>query len=209
MIRGRLHVLMMMCRSRVSPVERTNVHPSQSSSPHHSAWVLVSSLGSVETTGCSCIAGLGRSCSHAASILWKVENAVSSGLTGIACTDEQRLWNVGTQRNLCPKRLTDITFSHHQATDILTSEVMPDIVPLPPTPSFCTQGELREGLKHLRLPVSSLLHKCVLLRHRSQKSLHPPYHMLTMMAPTSARGAWCFMTVSWPLISSSVQHWSV
>ncbi len=51
---------------------KANVHPSQSSSPNHSAWVQVSKQGSVETTGCSCIAGLGRSCSHAASILWKV-----------------------------------------------------------------------------------------------------------------------------------------
>lgn len=51
---------------------KANVHPSQSSSPCHSAWVLLSKQGSVETTGCSCIAGLGRSCSHAASILWKV-----------------------------------------------------------------------------------------------------------------------------------------
>lgn len=86
---------------------------------------------------------------------------MSSGLTGIACTDEQRLWNMGTQRNLCPKRLMDITFSHHRATDVLQMpEVMPKNVPLPPTPSFCTQDELREGLKHLQLPVSSLLHKC-------------------------------------------------
>ncbi len=34
-----------------------------------------------------------------------------------ACTDEQRIWNMGTQRNLCPKRLMDITFSHHRAAD--------------------------------------------------------------------------------------------
>ncbi len=52
---------------------KANVHPSQSSSPTHSARVLISKQGSVETTGCWCIAGLGRSCSHAASILWKVK----------------------------------------------------------------------------------------------------------------------------------------
>lgn len=87
---------------------------------------------------------------------------MSSGLTGIACTDEQRLWNVGTKRNLGPKRLMDITFSHHRATDVLQMpEVIPKNVPLPPTPSFFTQNELREGLKHLQLPVSSLLQKCL------------------------------------------------
>ncbi len=59
---------------------KANVHPSQSSSPTHSAWVLISKQGSVETTGCSCIADLGRSCSHAASILWKVKLSHTSSL---------------------------------------------------------------------------------------------------------------------------------
>lgn len=69
---------------------------------------------------------------------------------------------MGTQRNLCLKRLMDIKFSHHQATDVLRMpEGMPKNAPLPPTPLFSTQKDLREGLKHLRLPASSLLHKCV------------------------------------------------
>ena len=51
---------------------KADVQPSQSSSPVHSAWVLVTNLGAVETAGCSCIAGQGKSCSHTASILWKV-----------------------------------------------------------------------------------------------------------------------------------------
>lgn len=52
---------------------KADVNPSQTSSASHSAWVLVSASGAVETTGCSCIAGLGQSCSHAAAILWKVD----------------------------------------------------------------------------------------------------------------------------------------
>lgn len=87
---------------------------------------------------------------------------MSSGLTGIACNNEQRRWNMGTQRNLAPKRLMDISFSHHQTTDVLQpNEASPMHAPLPPTPKFYTQDEPREGLKHLKLPVSSLLHKCV------------------------------------------------
>ena len=39
---------------------------------HHKAWVLVSKTGVIQTAGCLCIAGLGRSCSHAAALLWKV-----------------------------------------------------------------------------------------------------------------------------------------
>lgn len=52
---------------------KAHVEPSQSLNiPHHLAWVLVSTSGDIQTAGCSCIAGQGRSCSHAAAILWKV-----------------------------------------------------------------------------------------------------------------------------------------
>ena len=47
----------------------------------------------------------------------QVENAVTTGKTGLACTDEQRRWNAGTVRNIEPKRLRDINFSHHRAGD--------------------------------------------------------------------------------------------
>ncbi|XP_041947353.1 uncharacterized protein LOC121708620 [Alosa sapidissima] len=54
---------------------KADVEPSQScKSPHHRAWVLVSaSSGEIQTAGCSCIAGPGRSCSHSAAVLWKVQ----------------------------------------------------------------------------------------------------------------------------------------
>lgn len=52
---------------------KADIEPSQSLHvTHHKAWVLVSVTGEVQTAGCSCIAGPGRSCSHAAALLWKV-----------------------------------------------------------------------------------------------------------------------------------------
>ena len=52
-----------------------DIEPSQSLKvPHHRTWVLVSAAGEIQTAGCSCVAGAGRSCSHAAAILWKVKN---------------------------------------------------------------------------------------------------------------------------------------
>lgn len=52
---------------------KADVEPSQSLHvAHHKAWVLASVTGEVQTAGCSCIAGPGRSCSHAAALLWKV-----------------------------------------------------------------------------------------------------------------------------------------
>ena len=51
---------------------KADIEPSQSlRASHHKAWVLAS------TTGCSCIAGPGHSCSHAAAILWKVRKVTT------------------------------------------------------------------------------------------------------------------------------------
>ena len=38
----------------------------------HTAWMMLKESEVVKTGGCSCIAGLGKSCSHAAAILWKI-----------------------------------------------------------------------------------------------------------------------------------------
>ena len=52
---------------------KAEVTPSQAvKATKHTAWVLVTSAGVVETAGCTCIAGQGESCSHAGAILWKV-----------------------------------------------------------------------------------------------------------------------------------------
>ncbi|KAL7841366.1 hypothetical protein SRHO_G00250570 [Serrasalmus rhombeus] len=87
----------------------------------------------------------------------------------------RRVWRA--QRNLAPKLLADIAFSHHKATDAFqTPEVRPNHLPLPPSPIFQTQDELREGLKHLNLPVTSLLYKCVnAAKEPSQESATVPH----------------------------------
>lgn len=38
---------------------KADVQPSQTKTHHHSAWILVSSVGTVETAGCSCCKGRG------------------------------------------------------------------------------------------------------------------------------------------------------
>ena len=54
---------------------KADVLPSQSKTSVHSAWVFATSSVIIKTFGCSCIAGQGKSCSHAAVILWKVSCA--------------------------------------------------------------------------------------------------------------------------------------
>lgn len=86
---------------------------------------------------------------------------MSQGLTGVACTDEQRYWNAGTQKNLAPKQLVDINFTHHRATDQFQHpEGRSHCPPLPPTPAFHSHEEMRERPSHLKLPAGSLLYKC-------------------------------------------------
>ena len=49
------------------------VEPSHSNyQAKRTPWIMLKESGVVETGGCSCIAGLGKSCSHAAAILWKI-----------------------------------------------------------------------------------------------------------------------------------------
>lgn len=78
--------------------------------PPHKAWVCVHQNGNVVTGGCSCMAGQAKVCSHVGALLWKVEYAVSRGLTGATCTDEAAVWNRGTKRNVVAAGLDDITF---------------------------------------------------------------------------------------------------
>ena len=59
---------------------KAEVEPSQSvNKAKHKAWVLTEA-NVIQTVGCSCIAGKGRSCSHAAAIIWKVGYVVECGV---------------------------------------------------------------------------------------------------------------------------------
>ncbi|CAI5685839.1 unnamed protein product [Oreochromis niloticus] len=122
--------------------------------------------GVVETVGCSCIAGLGRSCSHAAAILWKVQNAVISGKTGLACTDEQHRWNAGTAKNLEPKRLSQINFRHHRAEEQYDVNSQTAVTQsLPNTPYHLTHQDFIDSVskapvKPLFLLKNTLIGKC-------------------------------------------------
>lgn len=93
------------------------VRPSQSvNNKPHRAWACAKYNGMVVTAGCTCMAGEARVCSHVGAILWKVDLAVSKGLTGVSCTDTTMEWNRGTKRNVEPAILQDITFKLQKRT---------------------------------------------------------------------------------------------
>ena len=39
-------------------------------------WIIAEANGKILSTHCNCVAGLGESCSHVASLLWAVESGV-------------------------------------------------------------------------------------------------------------------------------------
>jgi len=86
---------------------------------------------------------------------------VSKVLTGLSCTDEQRHWNSGTQRNLVPKRLSNICFRHHKEGSDVSENILPISPSLPPTPAYSSHEALKKSLEVASVPVGSLLHKCI------------------------------------------------
>ncbi|KAM7299602.1 uncharacterized protein ISCGN_020168 [Ixodes scapularis] len=96
---------------------RGQITPSQSvNQAFHTAWVCAKDCGEIVTGGCTCMAGQARVCGHVGAILWKVDFAVTKGLTGLACTDVAAKWNRGTKHNVEPARLADITFHLQKRT---------------------------------------------------------------------------------------------
>lgn len=111
------------------------------------------------------MAGEARVCSHVGAILWKVDCAVTLGLTGRACTDVVAQWNQGTKRNVQPGKIAEMTFHLQPATvdpevqlqpaavNVLLSEVeihemhrdsgYPDLFSIPGTMSYRSCARLR------------------------------------------------------------------
>ncbi|XP_070390815.1 uncharacterized protein [Dermacentor albipictus] len=96
---------------------KADVRPSQAiNQKPWTAWACVRHTGQVITAGCSCMAGKARVCSHVGAILWKVDMAVASGMTGTSCTDRTAQWNRGTKRNVEPVLLEDMDFKLQKRT---------------------------------------------------------------------------------------------
>ncbi|KAL6466941.1 hypothetical protein MHYP_G00247450 [Metynnis hypsauchen] len=88
----------------------------------------------------------------------KVQNAVSKGLIQMSYMKKHRHWNLRTQRNLVPKRLSDICFNHHKGSDDV-SEKIPTVPPLLlSTPVFSSHSALKKSLEGAHGPKGSLQH---------------------------------------------------
>ena len=78
----------MLLKAEITPLQRLNEKPQK-------AWAALSiNEATIVTAHCSCMAGFGESCSHIATLLFKVEAAVCSGFTSRARTKKACKWNV-------------------------------------------------------------------------------------------------------------------
>ena len=80
-------------KCRVTPSQRTSATP-------YNVWAAVEKTkpgGKIISAYCSCTAGLLGSCNHVTAMLFRVEAAVSTGVTKASCTSKLCKWNVPTK----------------------------------------------------------------------------------------------------------------
>lgn len=91
-------------------------------------WVVCENSGKVLSAHCDCMAGLGESCSHVASLLWAIE-AGCKRRDSLTVTDKKAYWVLPTSVKTVPyARVKDINFSK---TPSSTSTVKPSSVTPP------------------------------------------------------------------------------
>ena len=62
----------------------------------------------MRTAQSSCLAGLGKTCSHVAGLLFEIEAAVRTRYTKTACTDEACQWNINFVKKVELAEISDI-----------------------------------------------------------------------------------------------------
>ena len=91
-------------------------------------WVVCENSGKVLSAHCDCMAGLGESCSHVASLLWAIE-AGCKRRDSLTVTDKKAYWVLPTSvKTVRYARVKDINFSK---TPCSTSTVKPSSVTPP------------------------------------------------------------------------------
>lgn len=98
-------------KAEVTPSQRVN-------DECHTPWVALSMNDTVHITAahCSCMAGLGESCTHIGALLFKIEAAVRSGYTRKSCTSEACKWNNDFVKKVKGKPISKIKFYNAKAT---------------------------------------------------------------------------------------------
>lgn len=105
------HKSIAIFKAEVTPSQRIN-------DECHTPWVALSMKDTVHVIAahCSCMAGLGESCSHIGALLFKMEAAVRLGYTKKACTSEACKWNNDFVKKVKGEPISKIKFYTTKAT---------------------------------------------------------------------------------------------
>jgi len=100
-------------------IMKADVKPSQRlNDPPHTPWISINkTTTAVINAHCTCMAGLGESCSHVAALLFKVEAAVRAGYTQRACTEEACIWNNDFKDKVACAEIADVKFYTEKAVE--------------------------------------------------------------------------------------------
>ena len=96
-------------KADVMPSQRLNESP-------HIPWVAINKEATnIIAAHCTCMAGLGESCSHIGALLFKVEAAVRCGYTKLTCTEEACKWNNDFVKKITPVPIANVDFYSDEA----------------------------------------------------------------------------------------------
>ena len=91
------------------------VEPSQRTSEKaHKPWLCLDKKnGYIVSAHCTCLAGLGEACSHAAALMFSIEAVSQSGINSApACTAIKCLWNQYYKEKVTPIQAEHLDLSH-------------------------------------------------------------------------------------------------
>ena len=133
-------------------------------------WVICERDGKILCGHCDCMAGLGESCSHVASLLWAIEAGVKKR-DSLTVTDKKAYWVLPSAVKKVPySRVRDICFNKNGGSKSPTTNSRPKPPPAP------TQTELSTFYSALKSTKSNPVILSLLCEYSDSfipKSLHP------------------------------------
>ena len=77
--------------------------------PFHKNWIILEKSAKIRSCHCTCMAGMGETCNHAAAAMFRVEGAVRTGLTNSSCTSSANQW-LPCRKDIEPTKIKDLNF---------------------------------------------------------------------------------------------------
>ena len=154
---------------------KTSVLPSQKvSCAPHTVWILIDKSGTILTAYCSCTAGLSRCCNHVIAALYKINFAVSEGLTNPSCTEVKSKFNDMSKKVIKGCKIKDITFEKHvlcreTKKPLINSTVKRSFDPRGSEPAKINEELFFEKLRDIK-PTSCVLLYC---ENKNEESMPP------------------------------------